>query len=275
MAGGKRGIKHPWAYMLLGQLVAISFSTSLFVVALSLHPRTHAISSKRAAMLLVPLLGAMFTIVRNQSLAGKDGFMTNLLAMHGLLLVPLFVSSRPRPASGRTGLSLVEYQGYAALIGSAMVVHKLNVDAFSSVLGGRKPWAMLHRTVLSHPAQSSISFDVIWVIVTLLCWYFTSGSWTTLGLKALFLGAAAFGGWVSYTGVNWPLVASIIPIGGLASVGIILFAFGRLKGRNEQRRKAFMEKIGVIEENVIPGTDKKPPSYAPRRTLVGFWHPYW
>jgi alpha-1,2-mannosyltransferase len=217
----------------------------------------------------------MITIARNPGLAGRDGFMTNLLAMHGLLLVPLFISSRPHAAAERNGFSSVEYLGYALLAGSAAIVHKLNLDAFTAILGKSRPLATLHRTILSHPAQSSISFDVIWVFITLVCWYFTVGSWKILAFKAVVLGAATFGGWVSYTGVNWPLVASIVPIGGLASVGIIIFALGRLKARNEKRRKAFMEKIGVIEENVIPGTDKTPPSFAPRRLLVGFWHPYW
>lgn len=262
--------------MLLGQLVAISFSTSLFLVALSLRPRVRQISANRAAILVVPLLGAIVTIYRSPSLVNTEEFMLNLLAMHGLLLLPLFVPAKASNApSAETGMARIEYPIYAALVGAAGLIHKLNTDSFFSSLKDQSAFVTARQAMYSHPAQGSISFDVIWVLITLFCWFFSTGSWTTLGLKSVGLAGAAFTTWIRHTGINWTFVASVAPILGLGSVGIAIFALNRLRARNEVKRKVFMEKIGVVEENVVPGTDKSPPSFAPRRTLAGFWHPYW
>lgn len=277
MIGGKRGIKYPWAYMLLGQLVAVSFSTALFLVALSLRPRIRRISTIRAATVLIVLLVAMFFVERVPKVVGTQKFLPELLVIHGVLLYPLFMPSQVSTQTDkrRVGLQGIEYLAYASLAAFAAYIHKVNTDSLLASLQGSSLWHGIQKTIYSHPAQGSISFDVIFVLVTLFCWFFTTGSWMTLGLKSVALAGAAFGTWVSYTGVNWALVASVFPILGLGVIGLSTFALNRVRSANEVKRKAFMEKIGVIEDNVIPGTDKVPPTYAPRRTLVGFWHPYW
>ena len=279
MPGAKRGIKYPWAYMLLGQLVAVSFSTGLFITALSVRPRTRQITNDRVWLLLSPLFGAMFTIYRHPDVVGTNGFMPNLLAMHALLLLPLFFSPKTIPnlpeSQGPVGLTLAETVGYLGLSTTAFAIHKLNLDSFAKSLGRRPLLQTLGRTIFVHPAQGSISFDVIFVLLTLAFWFLTTGSWTSLFFKSVVLGTGVAGAWISKTGVNWTLVMSIVPIGLLLSVGISGLLLGQLRKNNEVKRKALLEKMGIVEENVIPGTDKTPPSYAPRRIIVGFWHPYW
>jgi alpha-1,2-mannosyltransferase len=281
MTGAKRGIKHPWAYMLLGQLVAVSFSTGLFITASTLRPRSRQIDKRRIWLLLVPLAGAMATIYRQPSVVGTSKFMPNLLAMHGLLLLPLFFSPRattppPTPAAQTVhGLTRAEIFIYTVLGCAAALIHKVSFDAFEETLGSKPFFKSLWYLIFSHPAQGSISFDVISVIVTLFFWGLTTGSWTSLFLKSAVLAICSAAMWISETGVNWTLVASIVPIGGLASFGVLSIALGRLRKNNEVKRKELLDKMGIIEENVVPGTDKKPPAYAPRRTVVGFWHPYW
>jgi len=70
-------------------------------------------------------------------------------------------------------------------------------------------------------------------------------------------------------------VLSIVPIVGLVVYGVITMALGQVRGKNDAKRKAALQSLGITEESVIPGTDKVPPSFAPRRTVVGFWHPFW
>lgn len=264
--------------MLLGQLVAVSFSTALFVTALSVRPRTRSIASDRVWLILLPLLGAMVTVYRNSKVVNTEGFMPNLLLMHGLLLAPLFFSPRVTTAAETAHVAaynIGEVVGYGMLATAASIVNKINVDAFTATPGSQPTFQTLWKTIFTHPAQSSISFDVLSTLVIICLWLLTTGSWTTLALKTSFLVIGAGAAWISRTGVNWGLVASIVPIGLLASVGFAGLALGRLRKNNEVKRKALLEKMGIIEENVVPGTEKKPPSFAPRRTVIGFWHPYW
>lgn len=313
--------------MLLGQLVAISFATALFFTALSLRPRTRPILTGRVPLLLVPLLGAMVTIYRNPHVVNTSGFMPNLLTMHGLLLVPLFIYSRPaltplpsaptkldkiiaaaeaaedaaqqqdgtaksptpvlsvpisdpipRPQVEEkvvTSLSATEKLSYVLLVASAIYIHGLSSTAFFATPGSKSLFTSMYITTLSHPAQSSISTDVYLSFFTILALFFTSGSTLSIIFKLFVTFGLSLAAFTSYVGVNWTLVSSIIPIVILSSLGAILIVLSRGRTRNESRRKAMMEGLGIIEENVVPGTDKAPPKYAPRRTVVGFWHPYW
>jgi hypothetical protein len=314
--------------MLLGQLVAISFATALFFTALSLRPRTRRIRIGNDRFLIFPLVAAMVTIYRNPHVVNTDGFLPNLLTMHGLLLVPLFVHARPTQTSSLNAptelneviqpdgaaeeapntkpdsraapgapqvaaplsvpttrpqqqdevvskLSDLEKTSYVILVAFAVYIHVLNSGPFFAALGKKPLFKTLYHIILSHPAQSSISFDVYWTIFTVLCLFLTSGSPVSIIAKLILtlgLGAAAL---VNHVGVNWTLVSSIIPIAILTSLGVFQLVLSRGRTRNEKRRKAVLEGLSIIEENVVPGTDKVPPKYAPRRTVVGFWHPYW
>ena len=314
--------------MLLGQLVAISFATALFFTAMSLRPRARPILTGRVPILLAALLGALVTVYRNPHVVGTDDFMPNLLAMHGLILVPLFVYARPAPiplpsaptkldkiieaaeaaedavkaqrrgaakpkppavaatVSTRTprpqdkeetvtSLSGIEKISYALLVISAIYIHRINSGPFFAALGRQPLFRTLYTITLSHPAQSSISLDVYWTMFTILCLFLTSGSTILIVLKLILTLGAGTAAFVNHVGVNWTLVSSIIPIVILSSLGTVQLVLTRGRTRNEKRRKVVLEALGIIEENVVPGTDKVPPKYAPRRTVVGCWHPYW
>jgi hypothetical protein len=62
---------------------------------------------------------------------------------------------------------------------------------------------------------------------------------------------------------------------GLLTAGVVLLGISRMRKRNVKRRRALLEKMGISDNQVVPGTDKKPPSKSSVKTLVGFFHPYW
>lgn len=275
MPAGRRGIKHPWAYMLLGQLVAVSFSTALFYTACSLRPRQHTLDRKRLQQLLVPLGLAVLTILYTPRVVGTDRFMPNLLTMHLALLVPLAI--RPKLAVDTPPETEEQRSHISSLfVLAAMVLHMSTMPLFPqdlpSYTDGLK---RLYDIILLHPAQSSISLDVIWSVICIACWFFTAGSLGAIVLKSTLFVATIVGLWVRHTGVNWTLAFSIIPIVGLFAFSVITMALSQTRGKNDAKRKVALQKLGIVEENVVPGTDKKPPSFAPRRTVIGFWHPFW
>lgn len=92
--GGRRGITYPYAYMLLGQLVAMSVATSLFLVALSLHPRIHPSPRTIPLYIALPLVMAFVPIYFLPQDVGTGRFMKMLLWLHGALF--LVLTSPPR-----------------------------------------------------------------------------------------------------------------------------------------------------------------------------------
>jgi hypothetical protein len=177
-AGRRHQVKLIWAYMLLGQLVAISVASNLFYLALLLAapPRPAARPSAQWAppALWIPVLLSLATVALSP-LTDDRRFLPNLLLMHALIVVPLLVpdslfhQSHPKPASPLAmGLSTL----YTLVF---VVALALQTRAISTALGNpapsatefaRRAWEVLH----SHPAQASIGWDVIWTTVSFVAW---------------------------------------------------------------------------------------------------------
>jgi alpha-1,2-mannosyltransferase len=141
----------------------------------------------------------------------------------------------------------------------------------------------LHRTLLKHlgrhifvhPAQASISLDVLWVVATLVLWFLTYGNLFSVILKFLLLTVVTLFAVATHIDINWGLVASVMPIVLLLLCGVAFLCVHRLRAQNVERRKAVLELMGITENRVIPGTKDTPPSKSRRSVVVGFWHPYW
>jgi alpha-1,2-mannosyltransferase len=129
--------------------------------------------------------------------------------------------------------------------------------------------------MFSHPAQASISLDVVWVTMVMAFWWMTTGAFAAVVLKVILLAGTAGLGVISFTGINWTLAASIVPVLLLLVFGVVLLGFSQLRKRNIKRRKELLDKMKILDNEVIPGTDKRPPSKSSVKTLVGFFHPYW
>ncbi|KAJ7198839.1 hypothetical protein GGX14DRAFT_319990, partial [Mycena pura] len=170
--GRRHQVKHIWAYMVFGQLVAISVASNLFYLALVLagppSATPHPSSLHASPSLWIPVLLSLGTVVASP-LTDDRTFLPNLLLMHSLILIPLLVPAAPiRKSRFSLGLSTL----YILVFGAALVLH---TRATSTALGEpmvsapefvRNAWSVLH----SHPAQSSIGWDVIWTSISFVVW---------------------------------------------------------------------------------------------------------
>lgn len=179
---GKRyNIKHVWAYMLLGQIVAISVASNLFYLALILSdssavPSRRNLSLKKtvSVRLVVSVLLSLVTVALSP-FTSLMTFLPNLLLMHALLFVPLISittssSSETSPAPFSVDLNTlyrivhfacagIHTRTVVAAIGSLQTSSKSS-DIF------KEAWTTLY----SHPAQSSIGWDVIWTSFSFIAW---------------------------------------------------------------------------------------------------------
>lgn len=175
--GRRRNIRHVWAYMLLGQLVAISVATNLFfgavAIARELSPSTNKkeeteeeTETSAPLTLVVPVLFAFATIARSPHTTSD--FLANLLAMHGALFVPLLAPSALSARGPRVRVSTL----YTA-VGVLSFLLRLRAwwDLIPSALGLRGVPRVLFRALNdAHPAQSSISWDVVCTTLSFAGW---------------------------------------------------------------------------------------------------------
>ncbi|KAH7330595.1 hypothetical protein B0J17DRAFT_678732 [Rhizoctonia solani] len=167
--GSQRRIPFVWAYMLLGQVVAISVASNLFFAAIVLYDdspserKSKMKSPQRTALVPVgvylPILLSHLTILLSPTVAHPDSkwFLPNLLTMHLLIVFPLL--NLGSPTTHRSSLSLGTFYvtlAALALIPRAQTYLSLPYQDLSSL--ARQLWATLY----SHPAQASIGFDVVW-----------------------------------------------------------------------------------------------------------------
>ncbi|WVN89502.1 uncharacterized protein L203_104727 [Cryptococcus depauperatus CBS 7841] len=271
---GKRGIKYPYAYMLLGQLVAISVATGLFLSAVYLHPRTRSRPQRAPLVIALPLVIAFVPIHLLPLHVGSEKFMSSLLWLHGALFLPL-LSSSTTEEEGSLGWGISVNALYALLGGLMTGIHvPATRQVLSSISSSKSTATYLYETLLSHPAQSSISMDVIWVGLIVISWFVMSGSLLFKVLKGSLILAVATIVTARAAGVNWGLVFSIIPIFLLLAIGALALYINHLRKINILRRKTLLSMYGLPDGELIQGTDSHPPTVSSRKTVVGFWHPY-
>ncbi|GAA6020942.1 hypothetical protein JCM10207_003196 [Rhodosporidiobolus poonsookiae] len=179
--GRRRGIKRTWAFMLLGQVVAVSFAQSLFFAALALAPpaapaapavRTPAAPRANSAAKSSPLtwLVILAVVLGNASVAFTPGtvfsryFLANLLAMHCVLFLPFLL-----PDTKQAPFALSRFYLNIALVGlrfrapTALELLPADLPRTAKAIVPELPalfakqWAVLNE----HPAQQSIGWDVI------------------------------------------------------------------------------------------------------------------
>ncbi|KAF7368919.1 hypothetical protein MVEN_00218000 [Mycena venus] len=177
--GRRHQVKIIWAYMLLGQLVAISVASNLFYLALVLAGPLPSQAVQRPSeqwapsALWIPVLVSLGTIATSPFTDDRT-FLPNLLLMHFLIVIPLLVPDAlfHRPQNSKPFLSLTIPTLYILVFVAGLVMH---TRATSAALGdpaltvtefAQSAWTVLH----SHPAQSSIGWDVIWTSVSFVIW---------------------------------------------------------------------------------------------------------
>ncbi|KAF7377817.1 hypothetical protein MSAN_00205200 [Mycena sanguinolenta] len=173
--GRRHQVKIVWAYMVLGQLVAISVASNLFYLALVLagppRPSTRPSNQWAPLSLWVPVLVSLATVARSP-FTDEHTFLPNLLLMHLLIVVPLLVSDSLFNSPQK---SLLSMRTSTLNILVFVVAFALHARATMNVLGDQElsvsefaasAWRILH----SHPAQSSIGWDVIWTSISFVVW---------------------------------------------------------------------------------------------------------
>ncbi|KAL7419032.1 asparagine-linked glycosylation protein [Cryptotrichosporon argae] len=280
-----RGIRYPLAYVVLGQFVAMSLATSLFLAAVYAHPvRSSSARASRSAPLalyapfaLYAPLGLALAAVRElPALVGTARFLPGLVAVHLLVAVPLFfvpVTSTASTPSDRpsTPLAIPFRLLYPLLAASAACIH---LPLTLRIAATPAPLKHLIAHVFSHPAQASVSLDVVWVVVNLVLWAVVSGSTAGIIAKSAALAVTAALGAARCLGVHWGFIASVVPIVLLLGFGGVAYLVAKVTGRNDAKRAALMDRLGIKDGGVVQGDRGRPPSVSKRQTVVGFWHPY-
>jgi hypothetical protein len=173
--------------MLLGQIVAISFATNLFLLTLLVSPPPQSTPPTRASRRkwlgpwLVELLAMQITfaavhILSDDTYWNRPGlFMSALMAPHVVLMVmPLAHALLPATFFAQDDINFVDkaydYMRYVVfLVGSGRV--QATAYKFFSHAG----MEILFNTLFEHPAVSSVGFDAIFCWITWLCWWAVRG----------------------------------------------------------------------------------------------------
>ncbi|KIM40478.1 hypothetical protein M413DRAFT_445929 [Hebeloma cylindrosporum] len=221
---GKRyNIKHLWAYMLLGQIVAISVAANLFYLAclLAQPPTLKADrrSAKAGPMLWLSVLLSLVTVAISP-MTSQQTFLPNLLVMHALLFAPLLprrATSTLSPKQGKTNeeaeeerfsihvnylYRFVQLASAAIHIRTALTTVKyLQQGSFGSNIA-EAAWKVLH----SHPAQSSIGWDVVWTSISFAVWIATRPAHSSQSSKPVTLSYLLLATPIASVGVTAPYV---------------------------------------------------------------------
>ncbi|KAM0748044.1 hypothetical protein T439DRAFT_335963 [Meredithblackwellia eburnea MCA 4105] len=190
-------VKHAWAYMLLGQVVAISFAQALFLSAWSsttpphvaggnklpgkpkgrlseryqLPPSTNKVIDRPSHLLVISTLLSLVTVYLVPSTISTPSFLPNLLFMHIFLILPLLPSKTLYTPSS---LSFQSLYCLLALVGTGLRIptYAQLLSPLSSLSGNTIALFVKreYQTLFEHPAESSIGFDVVWTTVSFLVW---------------------------------------------------------------------------------------------------------
>ncbi|GAA5905057.1 hypothetical protein JCM6882_002429 [Rhodosporidiobolus microsporus] len=259
----RHNIKRAWAFMLLGQVVAVSFAQSLFFAALAVAPPAQTVprGPPAGALGLHPaqgkltwwLLGAV--IIANGNVAFTPHtlfstyFLPNLLLMHVVLLAPLvFRDEKTAPMTLsrfylNIGLVALRFRAPTAmhLLGDTPKTVAAVLPKLPEIF--KAQWVVLNE----YPAQQSIGWDVIFATVSALvyvAWSSRSSSRADERVNPIFILGA--------------VVAT--PIVGIStSAGVIL---ALREGKKEVREDALKKmdearKAEALKEMAALGENKK------------------
>lgn len=167
--------------MLLGQIVAISFASNMFFLAVLVHdqvvPAGAGKGSKRPESLAARISSAafwydpivIFTIglaVNVPSTFGQPNFMPLLLTPHILAFAPLLLNRLlPQVAPAHT------LDNKPSLITQVTSIAVIVGWATFSVVDQGGDWSIILRTLHEHPAVSSVGWDVICCWVSYTAWH--------------------------------------------------------------------------------------------------------
>lgn len=187
--GRRCNVPNVWMYMLLGQIVAISFAQNLFFVTILVSSPSVTSTTKLtwmppALLELAPVVISGFSSAATPFVANTPYFMPVLAVTHILVFVPGLLSPRFLP-QGWGAYIARPTRRYASLykwllaIGVAIQAQSM----YSVVLDGPSllgvPVVNIGRrlldTMLEHPAVSSVGCDVVCCTISGIIWVLLRG----------------------------------------------------------------------------------------------------
>lgn len=189
-------MKYIWAYMLLGQVVAISVASNLFYYALAV---SRAPTPKSTAALSRPVVPPelwlsvllSFAAIAYMPYTTSTSFLPTLLVMHALLVIPLlYLPSQRTHSSWNIPLRSL----YLTVAAMSLALHAAALNtALQSMPAAERTVQGVFQSVVDtlyyHPAQSSIGWDIVWTTGSFVVWTLHSGS-AGIGLLSSVLRAA-------------------------------------------------------------------------------------
>ncbi|KAF9048468.1 hypothetical protein BJ165DRAFT_1020954 [Panaeolus papilionaceus] len=176
--GHRHKIKHVWAYMLLGQLVAISVASNLFYLAL-LVSKPPPMRSKRTTVnprVWISVLLSLATVAVSPFTSNRS-FLPNLLIMHTLIFISILPNYSPIATTApQQPYSLRVSTLYRIVFLVSAVIRMRTARVAVSYLASTRPTNKVHMVsaamsvLYSHPAMSSIGWDVIWTSLSFIIW---------------------------------------------------------------------------------------------------------
>lgn len=161
--------------MLLGQLVAISVASNLFHVALLLSsaPKVNNPDNARKPppwTLWLSVLVSLMTVGHSPYTTEKT-FLPNLLTMHAIIIIPLLLPTAKVVYKTRGIYNIVGWSSVALHTRTTIRTFAALPEASHGLVGfAHSAWQTIH----SHPAQSSITWDVIWTLISFGTWLYLS-----------------------------------------------------------------------------------------------------
>ncbi|KAL0062964.1 hypothetical protein AAF712_010095 [Marasmius tenuissimus] len=196
--GQRHQIKHLWAYMLLGQLVAVAVPANLFYLALVLSGRKfryeywkhQPIAQKAPPVLWISILLSLMTVVY-LPYTNSNTFLPNLLLMHALIVIPFLIAS----GVNGTGPFAISYNKFYIILVS--VISGLRGATTWGAVVGAEGFAGIVSALHSHPGQATIGWDVIWSTTSFIVWTCLDQGVSKAPFSAVFLSAGVASSWVS------------------------------------------------------------------------------
>jgi len=177
--------------MLLGQIVAISVASNLFYVAIVLSQppnRDSATQINTSPRLWLSVLLSFATVAISPHTSTQT-FLPNLLVMHALLFAPLIGDSTIVKPLKRFSVDVTTLYRVIQILAAAIhlrtvmtaarFLKEVTLSSSTAVHLVSVAWEVLH----SHPAQSSIGWDVVWTSTSFVIWMVTSSEYPTLFSK--------------------------------------------------------------------------------------------
>ncbi|KAL4898382.1 hypothetical protein BDV59DRAFT_197292 [Aspergillus ambiguus] len=178
--GRRYNCSHVWAYMLLGQIVAISFAQNLFAATLLVstplqqqkqqNPQSW---SPPLVLEVAPLVVSLLSAVIVPYVVNTPYFLPVLMVPHVLLFVPGLLSPRilPRGLGSITRETKIYGKVFKYITVVAMIM--LVRSTYQASLSTDNIFALPKRlldVMHEHPAVSSVSWDVVFCYVNAAVW---------------------------------------------------------------------------------------------------------